>query len=130
MSNRFNPTQGAGCGCEEKKEHFCKLITRDKKLCGVKYELRARCGCLIACGRTNEHGELKFDKLPFGTYILTEIESAKGFVRDPRPITVEICDDKPHKVVETVNHRETGDITVIKTGRSEKFVCEDEDEDC
>ena len=111
---------------EKKEEKFCKLISDNKKLQGIKFELRAKCGCLIACGKTNECGEIKFDNLPFGSYVLTEVEGQKGWLCDNKSILVEICEEKPHKVVEVFNKRNIGSIKVIKFGKEEKFVCEKE----
>lgn len=125
------------CGCKDKdrekdkdcgheKRDFCKVISENKRLAGVKFELRAKCGCLIACGKTNECGEIKFHDLPFGTYFLVEVEPQKGWQCDNKPICVEICEDNPHKCVEVFNKRNIGSIKVIKCGKEEKFVCEKE----
>ena len=138
MNNCFEHKNDCRCDeCKGKKDHSCKVVCEEKRLCGVKFELRAKCGCIIACGRTNECGELKFDRLPFGCYILTEIESAKGWQCDNKSFFVEICEDKPHKCIEVVNRRDNGSIKIIKIGKEEKFVCEkgrdkdnDRDEDC
>ncbi len=109
------------------KDKPCKIITETKKLAGVKFELRAKCGCVIACGKTNENGELKFDGLPNGTYFLTEVESNKGWECDSKPICVEICDENPHKCVEVVNTKDCGSIKLIKYGKEDRFVCDGRD---
>ena len=117
------------CECEGRKDDkFCKLICEKKKLSGVKFELRAKCGCLIACGRTNECGEVKFENLPFGCYVLTEVEGRSGWISENKSILVEICEEKPHKVVEVCNKKNNGSIKLIKYGKEEKFVCEKEKE--
>lgn len=121
------------CGCKdkepEKKDKFCKVVSENKRLAGIKFELRAKCGCIIACGKTNECGELVFRDLPFGTYHLVEAESQKGWQSDGRPICVEITDEKPHKCVEVFNNRDIGSIKIIKTGKEDKFVCEKDKKD-
>ena len=114
---------GEDCG-KGKKDNFCKLITENKKLAGVKFELRAKCGCLIACAKTNECGEIIFNELPFGAYFLIEAESGKGWQCDSKPICVEINEENPHKCVEVFNKRNIGSIKLIKFGKEEKFVCE------
>lgn len=116
-------------GCDDKKSRPCKMICETKRLAGVKFELRAKCGCVIACGRTNENGELKFDCLPCGTYFLVEVEPRKGWNCDRKPICIEITGENPHKCVEVINRRDNGSIKVIKLGKEERFVCDDK-KDC
>ena len=126
---RCNDNKKDDCKENEKKEDkFCKLVSENKKLAGIKFELRAKCGCLIACGKTNECGEIKFDNLPFGCYVLTEVEGQKGWISDNKSVLVEICEDKPHKCIEVFNKRNIGSIKVVKFGKEEKFVCEKEKE--
>ena len=114
------------CGC--KKEHRnCRRLAEEKKLCGAKFELRAKCGCLIACGRTNSEGEIYFSDLPAGTYMLKETEAPKGWECEGKTIMIEIGEEKMHKVVEVFNRKNNGGIKVIKLGKEEKFVCENDD---
>ena len=105
----------------------CKIVTETKKLAGIKFELRAKCGCVIACGKTDECGELKFEGLPNGIYYLTEVESKHGWERDNKPICIEISDQNQHKCVEVINKKNCGSIKVIKLGKEDKFVCDGRD---
>lgn len=43
-------------------------------------------------GTTDDNGEISFDKLPFGQYILTEIEAPSGYVLDPTPHKINLTE--------------------------------------
>jgi hypothetical protein len=109
------------CGCRPEKR--CpELITVDKKLPGVKFELiERRSGCVVACGITNSCGELEFGEIPFGCYQLREVDAPPCYEPDCRPIDVEITCDHPHKLIEVVNRRKQGSIKVLKTGKEDVF---------
>ena len=115
------------CGCGERgerKEKHCKRIAEEKKLAGAKFELRAKCGCLIACARTNSEGECYFGDLPAGTYMLKEVEAPKGWICEGRTMMIEITDDRLERCVEFMNRKRNGGIKVVKLGREERFACE------
>lgn len=65
-----------------------KVIKKDEltdlPLPKAKFQLEASDGTLYY-GTTDDNGEISFDKLPFGQYILTEIEAPSGYVLDPTP---------------------------------------------
>lgn len=51
-------------------------------------------------GTTDDNGEISFDKLPFGQYILTEIEAPTGYILDPTPQKINITEvDAPETEV-------------------------------
>lgn len=86
------------------------------KLPGAKFVLIDKCGDEIACGVTNECGELVFDCLPFGTYFIKEIEAPCGFEKSNRCIEVCIDNNSRHKCIEFMNERKKGSIKIIKLG--------------
>ena len=125
------------CECEKKNcnhergesQRSCKRVTDDVMIAGAKFELRSRCGCLIACGRTNGKGECHFGNLPNGTYILTETEAPDGWLCETKKCMVEVNGCRECKFVEFINSKDHGCIEVKLIGHEEKFVC-DNDEDC
>ncbi len=86
------------------------------KLPGAKFVLIDKCGCEIACGVTNDCGELIFDCLPFGKYFLKELEAPCGYEKSDKCVEVCIGDDSRHRCVEFVNEKKKGSIKVIKFG--------------
>ena len=103
------------------------MKTETEKLAGAKFVLKTRNGCVVACGKTNGCGEIEFGNLPFGNYLLQEIEAPDGYEFDKKPIPVEICHGDPCKNVEIINEKKKGRIKVIKFGKEEKF---DDCDDC
>lgn len=81
-----------------------KVIKKDEltdlPLPKAKFQLEASDGTLYY-GTTDDNGEISFDKLPFGQYILTEIEAPTGYVLDPTPQKINITevDDPETEVV-------------------------------
>ena len=104
-----------------------EVITEVKPLPGVEFELiEKKCGCVIACGKTNAKGELKFDCLPLGDYAIREVKGCDGYDFDDKPVDVDLSPCHPDKCVEVHNHMHEGSIEVHKFGDEEKFVCHDE----
>ncbi|VGW15616.1 fibronectin-binding protein [Streptococcus pyogenes] len=80
-----------------------KVIKKDEltdlPLPKAKFQLEASDGTLYY-GTTDDNGEISFDKLPFGQYILTEIEAPTGYVLDPTPQKINITEvDAPETEV-------------------------------
>ncbi|WP_200894303.1 SpaA isopeptide-forming pilin-related protein [Streptococcus dysgalactiae] len=72
-----------------------KVIKKDEltdlPLPKAKFQLEASDGTLYY-GTTDDNGEISFDKLPFGQYILTEIEAPSGYVLDPTPHKINLTE--------------------------------------
>lgn len=80
-----------------------KVIKKDEltdlPLPKAKFQLEASDGTLYY-GTTDDNGEISFDKLPFGQYILTEIEAPTGYILDPTPQKINITEvDAPETEV-------------------------------
>nr|WP_283776565.1 SpaA isopeptide-forming pilin-related protein [Streptococcus dysgalactiae] len=80
-----------------------KVIKKDEltdlPLPKAKFQLEASDGT-IYIGITDDKGEYVFDKLPFGQYVLTEIEAPSGYVLDPTPHKINITEvDAPETEV-------------------------------
>jgi len=88
----------------------------NKRLAGAKFILCDDCGNQLACGVTNQKGEVVFDCLPFGKYIVKEIEAPCGFEKSNNCATVCIDGKNSNQTVEFANRRLTGSIKVISTG--------------
>jgi len=87
---------------------------------------------VIACGKTNAKGEIKFDCLPLGEYAVREVKGVNGYDFDDKPVDVDLSPCHPDKCVEIHNHMHEGTIEIHKFGDEEKFICGgdgDEDED-
>ncbi len=87
-----------------------------KRLCGAKFVLCDECGKEIACGVTNECGELIFDPLPCGRYFIREICAPEGYKLNEECVEVVVGCGNMHRLVEFVNTRECGSIKVVKYG--------------
>lgn len=85
-------------------------------LAGAKFELYSG-NTKVAEGTTNANGELAFDKLPFGTYTLKEVEAPEGYVLSTElenGVTVKI--ESTNQVTQNfTNTTEKGSITITKT---------------
>ncbi|WP_218666130.1 SpaA isopeptide-forming pilin-related protein, partial [Streptococcus dysgalactiae] len=80
-----------------------KVIKKDEltdlPLPKAKFQLEASDGT-IYIGITDDKGEYVFDKLPFGQYVLIEIEAPSGYVLDPTPHKINITEvDAPETEV-------------------------------
>ena len=87
-----------------------------KRLCGAKFVLCDECGNEIACAVTDESGELLFENLPCGKYILKEVCAPEGYEKSDECVEVAIGGDQMHRLVEFVNTRKCGTIRVVKYG--------------
>ncbi|MFP7775494.1 SpaA isopeptide-forming pilin-related protein [Streptococcus dysgalactiae] len=97
-----------------------KVIKKDEltdlPLPKAKFQLEASDGTLYY-GTTDDNGEISFDKLPFGQYILTEIEAPSGYVLDPTPQKINITEvDAPE--TEVVAGRNATQPTAAPTARA------------
>ncbi|QTR93108.1 SpaA isopeptide-forming pilin-related protein [Streptococcus equi] len=83
---------------EKTDDQKIKVVKRDEltnqPLANAKFQLKASDGTLYH-GTTNEKGELIFDKLPYGQYMLTETEAPPGYVLDPTSYEVSITEITP-----------------------------------
>lgn len=97
-----------------------KVIKKDEltdlPLPKAKFQLEASDGTLYY-GTTDDNGEISFDKLPFGQYILTEIKAPTGYVLDPTPQKINITEvDAPE--TEVVAGRNATQPTAAPTARA------------
>ncbi|HEL1351008.1 TPA: fibrinogen-binding adhesin SdrG C-terminal domain-containing protein [Streptococcus equi subsp. zooepidemicus] len=80
---------------EKTDDQKIKVVKRDEltnqPLANAKFQLKASDGTLYH-GTTNEKGELIFDKLPYGQYVLTETEAPPGYVLDSAPHDINITE--------------------------------------
>jgi len=74
------------------------------------------CGNQLACGVTDQNGEVVFDCLPFGKYVVKEIEAPCGFEKSDKCAAICIDSKTSNPTVEFVNRRMTGSIKVISSG--------------
>ena len=86
------------------------------RLPGAKFVLMDECGNEIACGVTDNCGELVFDCLPFGRYYIKELEAPCGFEKSCECFEAVICPNNETGCVEVVNKQKTGCIKVVKIG--------------
>lgn len=88
VSSKLTATEKTG-------DQKIKVVKRDEltgqPLANAKFQLKASDGALYH-GTTNEKGELIFDKLPYGQYVLTETEAPPGYVLDPIPRDINITE--------------------------------------
>lgn len=91
VSSKLTATEKTG-------DQKIKVVKRDEltgqPLANAKFQLKASDGALYH-GTTNEKGELIFDKLPYGQYVLTETEAPPGYVLDPTSYEVSITEITP-----------------------------------
>ena len=80
------------------------------KLSKGKYELRNVKNELIATLNTDKDGTAKFEKLPYGTYILKQIEAPQYYHISTEPVSVVVDTDAVHK--DLTNVRKSGNITL------------------
>ena len=88
------------------------------RLRGAKFVLYNACGQSVACGVTNDNGEICFDNLPLGKYYLMEVVAPCGFEISDVYCVVVICENKRRECVEFVNVKLTGSIKVVKYGKN------------
>ena len=79
----------------EKKKGNIKVIkvdydNNDIRLENVKFELRNETGELIAEGVTNENGELFFNDIVEGKYVLSEVETVEGYMIQENSNNIEV----------------------------------------
>jgi hypothetical protein len=86
------------------------------RLPGAKFVLIDECGRELACGVTNDCGELEFDCLPPGKYYIKELEAPCGYEKSRECAEVRLCDCSLHRCVEFVNERKKGSIKIVKYG--------------
>ncbi|HEL0564016.1 fibrinogen-binding adhesin SdrG C-terminal domain-containing protein [Streptococcus equi subsp. zooepidemicus] len=88
VSSKLTATEKTG-------DQKIKVVKRDEltgqPLANAKFQLKASDGALYH-GTTNEKGELIFDKLPYGQYVLTETEAPPGYMLDPIPHDINITE--------------------------------------
>ena len=87
-----------------------------KRLCGAKFVLCDECGKEIACGVTNECGELIFDPLPCGRYFIREICAPEGYKLNEECGEVVVTFGHNQPLVESANTCECDNIKVVKYG--------------
>jgi len=99
------------------------------KLPGVKFVLINDRGKEIACGITDQGGELTFEKLSFGRYFLKETECPCQYEKLEKPVEVWIGCENPHRAVEILNERKKGSIKIFKYGEpcGKSETCEEDD---
>lgn len=110
----------------------CKTDENGKPLAGAKFKVtmaeHPEYSFLI--NPTDENGTAKMNMgLPYGKYILTEIEFPEGYTYSgQKEYTVEICDETQFVTLRAVNKLKSSKLTVIKvdseTGRTVKGITE------
>ncbi|MCL1953372.1 MAG: prealbumin-like fold domain-containing protein, partial [Firmicutes bacterium] len=92
---------------------------RNTRLEGVKFGLFDNCGRQIATGCTNCNGEIDFEGLPMGRYILKQLTTHNDF--NGELTCREVCVDKNGRcqIVEFENVMQLGGIRVQLSGRAE-----------
>ena len=108
----------------------CKTDENGKPLAGAKFKVtmaeHPEYSFLI--NPTDENGNAKMNMgLPYGKYILTEIEFPEGYTYSgQKEYTVEICDEAQFVTLRAVNKLKSSKLTVIKvdseTGRTVKGI--------
>lgn len=108
----------------------CKTDENGKPLAGAKFKVtmaeHPEYSFLI--NPTDENGNAKMNMgLPYGKYILTEIEFPEGYTySEQKEYTVEICDETQFVTLRAVNRLKSSKLTVIKvdseTGRTVKGI--------
>ena len=108
----------------------CKTDENGKPLAGAKFKVtmaeHPEYSFLI--NPTDENGNAKMNMgLPYGKYILTEIEFPEGYTYSgQKEYTVEICDETQFVTLRAVNKLKSSKLTVIKvdseTGRTVKGI--------
>ncbi|MCL2061010.1 MAG: prealbumin-like fold domain-containing protein [Firmicutes bacterium] len=94
------------------------------KLAGAKFAIYNECGKEVGCGVTNHEGEILFDVLPFGTYLLKELHAPCGYEKSHETFEVVLTCNHDHRTVEVINEKKKGRILVKAYGRDD--VCERE----
>ncbi|VGS74275.1 Fibronectin-binding protein [Streptococcus pyogenes] len=97
-----------------------KVIKKDEltdlPLPNAKFQLEASDGTIYT-KTTDVKGEIVFEKLPYGQYILTEIEAPSGYVLDPTPHKINLTEvDSPE--TEVVAGRNATQPKVAPTARA------------
>ena len=108
----------------------CKTDENGKPLAGAKFKatMADRPEYSFLIDPTDENGNAKMNMgLPYGKYILTEIEFPEGYTYSgQKEYTVEICDETQFVTLRAVNRLKSSKLTVIKvdseTGQTVKGV--------
>ena len=108
----------------------CKTDENGKPLAGAKFKatMADRPEYSFLINPTDENGNAKMNMgLPYGKYILTEIEFPEGYTYSgQKEYTVEICDETQFVTLRAVNRLKSSKLTVIKvdseTGQTVKGV--------
>ena len=108
----------------------CKTDENGKPLAGAKFKatMADRPEYSFLINPTDENGNAKMNMgLPYGKYILTEIEFPEGYTYSgQKEYTVEICDETQFVTLRAINKLKSSKLTVIKvdseTGRTVKGV--------
>ncbi len=108
----------------------CKTDENGKPLAGAKFKatMADRPEYSFLINPTDENGNAKMNMgLPYGKYILTEIEFPEGYTYSgQKEYTVELCDETQFVTLRAVNRLKSSKLTVIKvdseTGQTVKGV--------
>lgn len=108
----------------------CKTDENGKPLAGAKFKatMADRPEYSFLIDPTDENGNAKMNMgLPYGKYILTEIEFPEGYTYSgQKEYTVELCDETQFVTLRAVNRLKSSKLTVIKvdseTGQTVKGV--------
>ena len=108
----------------------CKTDENGKPLAGAKFKatMADRPEYSFLIDPTDENGNAKMNMgLPYGKYILTEIEFPEGYTYSgQKEYTVELCDETQFVTLRAVNRLKRSKLTVIKvdseTGRTVKGI--------
>ena len=103
-------------------------MRNNSRLEGVRFGLFDDCGRQIATGCTNCNGEIDFEGLPMGRYVLKQLTRHNDF--EDQMHCREVCIDRNGRcqIVEFENVQLLGGIRVQLSGRAEK--CDFRDSSC
>ena len=68
----------------------------------------------IMTSESDSKGEFEFTEVPFGSYIIREIEAPTGYVLSDESYPVTVCGDGETITIRTVNEKIRGNITITK----------------
>lgn len=95
-----------------------------KNLSGAEFTVKDKStGTVIRKGTTNSSGYISMDKLPYGTYTVTETKFPTGYTSSGTTSwTVTISDSNKGKVtINAVNEEDTGKCKIVKTSEDNKI---------
>ncbi len=91
------------------------MRNRCNVLSGVKFSVCDLSGRVIACGVTDENGELLFPCLPYGKYLVKQSCAPMGYAPVSEFREVEISPCRPHCTIRAENFVNCGTLRIVAT---------------